>query len=119
MIKLIGLLKKKDGMSREEFIDYYENHHAPFASQVAPMGFDYRRNYTVTMRKNGKEVEGDPEFDVVTEMWFADEAAYQTFSTAMRNPETFAKIVADEERFMDRSASRIMIVDERSSPKAD
>jgi uncharacterized protein (TIGR02118 family) len=116
MVKLIGLLKKKAGLTRQEFIDYYENTHAPLARRTLPMGEDYRRSYPQTVRVEGREVEGEPEFDVIAEVWFRDQTAYEAFSRAILDPQKRAVIVADEERFLDRSASRIMIVEEHRSP---
>lgn len=115
MIKLIGLLKKKAGLTRDEFIDYYENHHAPLACRLLPMGSDYRRSYTEKMRVNGVEVNDAFEYDVVSELWFKDKSAYEAFATSMQTPEIFAQIVADEEKFLERGANRILVVDERKS----
>lgn len=112
MIKLIALLKKKPGTTREMLIDYYENHHAPLAVKLTPMGHDYRRSYTQRVRVNGKEVDMAGEYDVVSEVWFRDQQAYEAFAAAMRDPEIFAQIKADEERFLDRSASKILMVEE-------
>jgi len=112
MIKLIALLKKKAGMSREDFIAYYEMRHAPLALQITAMGHDYRRNYTRTARVEGKEVSTAPEYDVITEVWFQDQKAYEQFSASMQVRDIRAQIVTDEEQFLDRSASRIFIVDE-------
>jgi uncharacterized protein (TIGR02118 family) len=112
MVKLIGLLKKKPGLTRQEFIDYYENHHAPLAVRITPMGHDYRRNYTKMARVNGQEVDMAGEYDVVSEVWFRDQRSYEAFSAAMKHPEIFAQIKADEERFLDRSATKILIVEE-------
>ncbi len=118
MIKLIGLLKKRPDLSRQQFIDYYEHHHAPLASSLLPMGHDYRRSYTKKMRVNGKEVDDAFEYDVVSELWFESEEAYGAFAAAMQNPEVFRQIVEDEERFLDRASSRILMVDERRSGSA-
>jgi uncharacterized protein (TIGR02118 family) len=112
MIKLIGLLKKKLGMSRQEFIDYYENHHVPLAVRITPMGHDYRRSYTKLVRAEGREVDMAGEYDVVSEVWFRDQQAYDAFATAMRNPEISGRIKADEEKFLDRSATKILMVEE-------
>lgn len=115
MIKLVGLLKKKPGLSQDAFIDYYENHHAPLACRLLPMGHDYRRSYVKKMRVNGREVDDAFDYDVVAELWFETEAAYRAFADAMSSPEIFSQIVADEEKFLDRSANKILIVDERKS----
>lgn len=112
MVKLIALLKKKPGMSREDFISYYEMRHAPLALHLTEMGHDYRRNYPRSARVEGREVDAAPEYDVITEVWFRDQAAYQAFAASMKTQEVRAQIVADEERFLDRASSRIFIVDE-------
>jgi EthD domain-containing protein len=36
MITSIALLKARDGLSRDELIDYYENHHVPLILSLAP-----------------------------------------------------------------------------------
>lgn len=112
MVKLIALLKKKPGMSREDFIAHYELRHAPLAMQLTAMGHDYRRNYPKTARIEGRETDSAPEYDVITEVWFEDRRAYEAFAASMKDPQVRAQIVGDEERFLDRSASRIYIVDE-------
>ncbi|MHB8530215.1 MAG: EthD family reductase, partial [Caulobacteraceae bacterium] len=55
MIKVVALLRKKDGMSRDDFVSYYEDRHAPLAQKLAGMGHDYRLNYVYTMRGDAKE----------------------------------------------------------------
>ena len=117
MVKLIGLLKKKTGLTRAEFIDYYENRHVPFISGLVPIGHDYRRSYTEKMRANGQETDDAFEYDVVTEMWFEQPEDYAAFAAAMREPAIFGQIVADEERFLDRSASRILVVNEHRTSR--
>lgn len=111
-VKLIGLLKKKPGMTREAFIDYYENSHVPLICGLVPMGHDYRRSYTERMRANGREVDDAFEYDAVTELWFDQAEDYAAFAEAMRDPRIFQQIVADEEKFLERSASKILVVTE-------
>lgn len=72
MFKCIALLKKKPGLSRAEFIEYYENRHSVLARKLLPGIRDYRRNF---LDPDGAVLSpGAPaiDFDVVTEMWFAD-----------------------------------------------
>ena len=117
MIKLIGLLRKKPGITRDALIDHYENKHVPLVSRLVPIGRDYRRSYTDRIRVNGQEVDGAFEYDVISEVWFDATEDYAAFAEAMRKPEVIQQIVADEEEFLDRSASRILMVTEyRSAP---
>jgi uncharacterized protein (TIGR02118 family) len=117
-MKMIGMLKRKPGTSLEEFIKYYETIHAPLATRLMPLG-DYRRNYIITRRVNGQEVPAgdDNDFDVITEVWFRDQDHYEAFAKIMRDPAVRGQIVEDEERFMDRSKSKMFVVDERSLDK--
>jgi uncharacterized protein (TIGR02118 family) len=112
MIKLVALLKRKPGMSREEFIAHYEMRHVPLAMQLTAIGHDYRRNYPHTVRSDGQEIDAAPEYDAITEVWFHDQRAYEAFSASMKTPQIRKCIVADEEQFLDRASSRIFIVEE-------
>jgi hypothetical protein len=114
-MKMIGMLKRKKGTTLDEFIKYYETIHAPLATSLAPLG-DYRRNYIVARRVNGQEVPAghDDDFDVITEVWFRDRAHYDAFAKIMRDPAVHGRLFEDEERFMDRSRSKMYVVDERT-----
>jgi uncharacterized protein (TIGR02118 family) len=115
MIKVIALLKKREGLTSEQFKEYYENHHVPLACRMLPMGRDYRRNYTLKMRANGRETNDAFVYDVVSETWFDDETAYQAFAQAMMNPETFAQVSGDEAKFLDRASCKYLIVEEHKT----
>ncbi|MFD2578438.1 EthD domain-containing protein [Novosphingobium colocasiae] len=57
----------------------------------------------------------EPEHDVVTELWFADRAAYDAAMANLSRPEVVAEIVEDEETIFDRSKHRVFMVDECDS----
>ena len=56
--------------------------------------------------------DGSINFDVVTELVFADRGAYQAWMAAVFKPGVAEQIVADEERFLDRSRTRAFVVEE-------
>lgn len=115
MFKVIALLRRKAGISREAFIDYYESRHAPLILSLLPQIREYRRNYfDLTGAIFGPGVQA-PDFDVVTELWMEDRAAYDAFMARSAEPDVAARIAADEENFLDRSATRFIVVDEHSS----
>jgi len=111
MIKVIALLKAKPGLSRAEFIAYYETRHAPLIQSLLPDIADYRRNY-VDRSGAFESPEAAIDFDSITEMRFADRAAYDRFLARARQPEIAKAIAEDEENVFDRSATRMFTVDE-------
>lgn len=110
MFKVFAYLTKREGSTREEFIDYYENHHVPLVLSLAPMPRVYKRNY---LRQDDAASLESPAigFDVVTEMAWDDRASMENWITALGVP----AIAEDEARFLDRSKTRAYVIDERVS----
>ena len=75
MVKMIALLRRKAGMSREDFIQYYETKHVPLILKHVKIMADYRRSYVVPGNMDVFALERDPTaslsalntFDVLTE----------------------------------------------------
>lgn len=107
MARLIGLFTRRQGMSAEEFRDYYENHHAPNAvGHFGHLWTSYSRHYL-------ERAEGDPGPDVITEVVFRDEAALEEmYATLAANRSMRDDIVADEDRFFDRSLTQLHRIDD-------
>lgn len=115
MHKCIALLKRKPGLSRQAFIDYYETRHAVLIRELLPEIVEYRRNY---IERDGLFEFGGAapiDFDVITEIWLEDRAAYDRFIARATEPEIARRIAEDEENVFDRSASRMMVVEERGA----
>ena len=103
-VKMIAFLKAKEGIARAAFIARYETHNVPLILGIMPGIIDYRRNFLP---------EGTCDFDVVTEMWFSDQAAFETAMSLARNPPAGDLIAEDEEKIFDRSCTRVCVVEER------
>ncbi|RVU04959.1 hypothetical protein EOE18_09450 [Novosphingobium umbonatum] len=111
-ITLITLLKRREGMSKDEFIDYYETRHARIGEQVlAGYATRYERRFLIPT--DGTDSIHDP--DVVMEIDFPDQATMDACFAALSAPDILAMIVADEEQLFDRSRNRTFTVDRRSS----
>lgn len=117
MIKTIAFLKARKGMSRAAFIEYYETRHAPLIRSIAPQVCDYRRNFIADTGAIVAPGAAARDFDVVTELWYADEAAFAAAMAAFTDPANAARIAADEEQVFDRAYTRFYVVDERHSPR--
>jgi uncharacterized protein (TIGR02118 family) len=114
MKKTIVLLTRKPGMSMEQFKHHYETAHAPGAIEHIPAlaRADYRRNFI-----EGSEADAPPrpDFDVITEITFADDADYEAFRRSLEDPAVQAWIAEDEARFSDRGLTRSYTVSEHRS----
>jgi hypothetical protein len=116
LFKVIALLTCKAGLPRHDFIQYYEHLHAPLIWSLFPWIVEYRRNFI--------DVEGAivfanaklPDFDVVTELWFENRAAYERMLADHENTEVADAIARDEENCFDRTKTRFFVVEEAETP---
>ncbi len=108
MIKGMSLVKRKPGLTLEEFARHYEGVHVSLAMKHFPFK-KYMRNY-ISKPEDAEE----PWFDCITEVWFEtmeDCQAAAEFSVS----ESYKVIAEDEEKFMDRSRIVAFIVEERAT----
>ena len=116
MIKMICLVKRKSGLSREEFVEYYERNHIPLAASHMPLAVAYTRRYLGAgvaphWAANGEE----PDYDVITEIWFETQDDVDKTLAGIALPEVAAVIIPDEDKFLDRDKSRMLfVVEERN-----
>jgi len=115
MFKLIVLAKRRPGMTREEFRDYYEKHHAVLVRNLTPLMRKYRRNYLAPLTGTGPlpGTEQEPPFDCVTEAWFDRAEDFQrTVAQLAAQPEKTAALASDEEQLFDRATIRMFAAHE-------
>jgi len=116
MLKFVTLLKRRSGVSRDEFIDYYERHHAQIGVKyLSGHASRYVRRYVQPMPNPVTGILDEPEHDVVMEIWFPDRAAFEAAMARLTEPDVAAEIAEDEERLFDRSKHRHFFVEERES----
>ncbi len=114
VLKLLVFLKRKPGMTMDEFVERYENVHARVGEKVLRgSAIRYFRRYLFPTRARADRVEGD--CDVVTEIWFPDRATYEQWLERAAAPEILDEIVQDELLQFDRSKKRHFIVQEYES----
>lgn len=107
MIKLIGLLKRKDGITQEEFSQYWEEKHVPLVVKLFPGMKRYVQNHPVKLPGGG-----EPKFDGIPELWFEDLQSFQAATKFWQSDE--GKIIRDdEEKFIDRSKMIFIVVEEK------
>ena len=110
MLKVIALLKRKPGLSMEDFVHYYETRHAPLMTRLQqPEMTGYRRNFVQVEGGIFSDGEG-PWFDVITELYFPDRAAYERCMARNAEPEPTRLREEDEANFLDQSKIHFFIV---------
>ena len=113
MIKTIGLLPRRPGMTVAEFRAYYETHHRVIGEKyLSGFASRYMRRFITPSpsRDTGETPEAD--FDVVLEIWYPDRATFEACGRVLSTPEVAAEIVADEERLFDRPRMRFFVIEE-------
>lgn len=109
MLKLLSYLCKRERMTTEEFVDYYENHHVPLILSLAPAPALYKRHYV--MRGDSLNVsEASIDFDVVTEQQWAHRNAFRQWMDAVTTGMVGERVAEDEARFLNRSRTRTSVV---------
>ena len=112
MIKVVTLLFKKPDLTKDEFRDYYENHHRKLGEKyLAPHALKYVRRYPIL---TGDDADA-PEFDVMMEVWFETYHAMEAAMGEMTTDAAQAELSTDEARLFDRDRTQSFIVDEFES----
>ncbi len=120
MFKVLIFARRKVGMDRATFISLYESQHMTLtdglvADGTLPAMVDYRRNYLV--KDHGANIGSSPDFDVVTEAWFENEAAFAANREGVSRPEIAKIIMEDLSSFLDLSSLTYVVVEEhRGTP---
>ncbi len=115
IFKVLIFLKRRSGMSHDEFRDYYENAHSKLCEKYAAGARRYVRRYVQPVANLETGEAGELDFDVITELWFDDRAICEKvleIGSSMAFP---AEVLADEERLFDRSKTRYAAVIESES----
>jgi uncharacterized protein (TIGR02118 family) len=113
--KILLFMKRRPGMSFEAFQDYYENHHVPLCRKYASGMSRYLRRFLIP--HPNPETGGNEElpFDVITELWFEDEAVFRGTVKYLATSIMPDEVVEDEKRLFDRAKIRMATVVECES----
>jgi uncharacterized protein (TIGR02118 family) len=112
MLKMIAVLKRKPGMSFDEFRTYYETRHVPLVKSLMKDNLAaYIRNYVGQDSPFPVGIALD--FDVVSEFHYPNQAALEAAVAAIQHPDSVEKVRSDELNFLDMTAARVCMVDVR------
>ena len=94
MIKSLTFLKKKPGMTQEEFLRYWKETHGPLAAKVVPGLRKYVQSHPVPGFES--------DIDGIVELWWDNPEAFRSF-LSWRQTEEAKVLKEDEEKFVDTS----------------
>ncbi|ODV42459.1 hypothetical protein AWV79_26695 [Cupriavidus sp. UYMMa02A] len=117
MLKVIALMRLRRDILRENAKKIYEEEHVPLVMQLMPMIRDYRRNY---LDLGVSEIQEDhhSDFDVITELWFAQEEDRNSFLNRMRSGDEGRRLRKDSQRFLQAGTTRMFLVQESITKSA-
>jgi hypothetical protein len=116
MIKMVTLLKRKPGMSMDEFINYYETKHSKIGEKyLSPYAVRYVRRYFRPLPEAIIPTPMEQYYDVVMEIWFPDYSALSATFEVLMKPEVQKEIIEDESKLFDRTRIHVYLVEEYES----
>ncbi len=113
MVKMVFMLKRRPGMSRADFIQYYEGHHARLGEKYVPNAVRYVRRFLEPVP--GPWTKAADEFDVITELWFANKQEADRAMAHLSEPAINQEIAVDEAKLFDRTRTRVYLITEHES----
>jgi hypothetical protein len=113
--KILLFMKRRPGMTFAAFRDYYENHHAPLCEKYTSGVSRYVRRYLTPHPNPETGATQELQFDVITELWFEDEALFRGTVEYLATSIMPEEVVADEKRLFDRAKTRMATVAECES----
>lgn len=111
MVKFVLLLKRRAGMSFDDFVDYYETHHSVLGRKLLPTALHYERHYVRAIGGVVEHTGPDDTYDCITEVWFEDRAAMDAALASAAQPQNAALLAEDELKLFDRSKIRFYVVE--------
>jgi hypothetical protein len=123
MYKVLWFLKRKAGITHEEFRDHYENSHSGLARKhLGHLMLEYRRNYRTEVWGGGVIADDgkgfgprDWDYDCVAEWVTPDEAAFNAIMALFSDPVIGKIFYEDEEHFLDRDSIMLIKCDCRDT----
>lgn len=120
MFKLLITMKRRAGMSFDDFVSYYHDHHLPNVAAILPPVANgarvHRRNFIqrddpfLAVIGDGR-ADANPPFDAVTEIEFDTRDDAECAMRAFFEPGYLERIKDDERRFVDIPSVKFYVVD--------
>ena len=122
MFKQLCFFKKRDDMTMEEFMDYYENQHSQMAKKqglkpAIPNARRYVRRYLEPEMNPVTGEVHDPGFNCIMEIWWNSKEDFEEARNIMQNePGRLDAVMADEKNLFATHSNPVCSVIEYDSP---
>jgi uncharacterized protein (TIGR02118 family) len=103
MVKVVVFLKRRPGMSVEEFQAYWRTTHADIVVKLPGL-----RKYVQSHTLRSGYRKGEPVYDGIAELWVDDTGVLK----ALNGTAAYAAVQADEAKFLDRAAMGLIVTEE-------
>jgi uncharacterized protein (TIGR02118 family) len=108
MVKLFALLRRREGMTREEFVAHWRDQHGPLIASEPTLARHILR-YEQHVRHRPDLLSGTEDCDGVAVQWFD---SIDDFVGFMSEPKYAELIAVDEQRFLDMDKVEFIITEE-------
>lgn len=105
--KILLFMKRRPGMSRDEFMRYYEDRHVPLALRYANGMTAYKRTFLQAQAHFETGECSELDFDVITELSFDDEKTFAGTLKYLATSPMPDEVIEDEKQLFDRSSFRV------------
>lgn len=108
MLKFTFLIRRIDGMTKEEFVNYHRHNHAPLFMSI-PESQKYVKKYVVS---HPVEIDGFPasQYDSITDIYFS---SMEDFNTFFSSENYKLKVHPDESNFFKLDEVVSIVSDEK------
>lgn len=114
-VKLVMPMKRRPGMTIEEFREYYEAHHRRLGEKyLAGYATRYVRRFLNPLQARDGTLT-DPEYDVILEIWYPDMERFEACGQRLSEPDIAREIREDEEKLFNMDFMRSYLVEEHES----
>jgi uncharacterized protein (TIGR02118 family) len=110
MVKVVAMMKRKPGITPDEFARYWYEEHAPLGFDLFPDDIrivGYVQNYTIR-----NPADQEPEYDGLVEFVLEDMDAFQRW-LAFFMSDAAKPMRDDEKNFMDPDTIKVLVMNER------
>lgn len=108
MVKLFALLRRREGMTHDEFVAHWRDKHGPLIADEPSLARHVVR-YEQHVRHSPDLISGTEDCDGVAVQWFQ---SMDDFVAFVSEPAYAEKVAPDERRFLDWGRIEFMITDE-------